>query len=303
MNKVLVAALIAGGALLVFAFLAAGILTLIAGGSSLAGGNVALITISGTIVTEDSFDIFPSEVTVSEDIVEFIDKAEKDPLIRAILFEINSPGGSAVASQEIGNAIKKSKKLTVAVIRDVGASGGYWVASATDHIIANPMSITGSIGVISSYLDFSGFLTEHNVTYQRLVSGPYKDIGSPLRKLSPEEVRLLQRKLDMIHGYFVDEVAKNRNLPKDSVETLATGIFYLGSEAKELGLVDELGDRQAGLDYIRKTQKIEPVLVEYEAKKGLFELLNRVGSQAALRVGTGIGNVFFSSQQLPITAR
>src|SRR3989338_10840407 len=100
MNKVVVAVLIAAGVLLVFAFLAAGILTLIAGESSLGRGNVALITISGTIVTEDSFDIFPSEVTVSEELVEFIDKAEKNPLIRAILFEINSPGGSAVASQE-----------------------------------------------------------------------------------------------------------------------------------------------------------------------------------------------------------
>ena len=127
-------------------------------------GNVALIDITGTIVAADDTDFLFEDVTSSDDIRKLIRRAAKNDKIKAIIFRINSPGGSAVASDEIASEIKKVNKTTVAWIREIGTSGAYWIASSTDHIVANRMSITGSIGVIASYLGFSGFLEEHNVT-------------------------------------------------------------------------------------------------------------------------------------------
>ncbi|MBI2130309.1 S49 family peptidase, partial [Candidatus Woesearchaeota archaeon] len=149
--------------------------------------------------------------------------------------------GSPVASEEIANAIKKTNKTSVAWIREIGTSGAYWVASSTDYIIASRVSITGSIGVIASYTEFSGIMKDYNLTYRRLISGKYKDIGDPFKELVPEEQEILQSYLDSIRDYFVEEVAKNRNMKKQEVEKAANGLFYLGGEAKKLGLIDEIG--------------------------------------------------------------
>ena len=151
----------------ILGFVAVGILSLFVGvdvGSL--SGNIALIPIHGVILgTEDSQSFFET-VTSSLDTVELIEKADKNPNIKAMIFEINSPGGSAVASQEIADAVKKTNKTTVAWVREVGASGAYWIASSANHVVANRASITGSIGVIASYLEFPGLLGKYNVTYQ-----------------------------------------------------------------------------------------------------------------------------------------
>ena len=261
-------------------------------------GNVAVIDISGTIVAQKDTGSFFEEVTSSEDIVNLIEKAGKNDKIRAIVFKINSPGGSAVASEEIANAIKKTNKTTVAWIREVGASGAYWVASSTNHIIANRMSITGSIGVISSYLGFSGFLQEHNVTYERLVSGNLKDIGSPFKDLTAEEKALLEKKLGAIHDYFIDEVAKNRDLRKKDVEKIATGLFYLGSEAKDLGLVDELGGNEEVIKYLENKTGEKVEFVKYEKEKGFLSSLSEVMNGNSFYIGKGIGNAFFTKAKM-----
>ncbi|MBI3883795.1 MAG: signal peptide peptidase SppA [Sphingobacteriales bacterium] len=174
-----------------------------------------------------------------------------------MLFEINSPGGSAVASEEIANAVKKANKTTVAWIREIGTSGAYWVASSSGHIVANRVSITGSIGVIASYLEFPGLLEHYNITYQRLVSGKYKDIGSPFKEMTPEEKAIFQQNLDTIRDYFVSEVAKNREMSKKDVDKIANGVFYLGAQAKELGLIDELGGKDEAINYIEKKDGIK----------------------------------------------
>ena len=131
-------------------------------------GNVALIPIEG-VITTDGGSYFNEQTISSKNIVEFIEDADKNSQVEAIVLEINSPGGSAVASDEISIAVKKVKKPVVAMIREVGASGGYWVASSADYIVAHRMAITGSIGVISSYLEFSGLMENHGVGYERLV--------------------------------------------------------------------------------------------------------------------------------------
>ena len=275
----------------ILGFISVGIVSLFAGVNvESLSGNVALIPIHGVILgTEDSESIFES-ATTSLDTVELIEKADKNPNIKAIIFEIDSPGGSAVASEEIANAVKKTNKTTVAWIREVGASGAYWVASSSNHIVANRASITGSIGVIGSYLEFPGLLEKYNVTYRRLVAGKYKDIGSPYKEMTEEEKAIFQQTLDSIRDYFVTEVAKNRNLNKKDVDKIANGLFYLGTQAKELGLVDELGGKDEVINYIEKKEGIKADVVEYKKEKTLLDVLSKVLSKQSFFVGKGIGS-------------
>lgn len=261
-------------------------------------GNVAVIEITGTIVADKDTDFLFEDVSSSDDIRRLIRRAQRSDKIKAVVFKINSPGGSAVASEEIANEVKKLNKTTVAWIREIGTSGAYWIASSSDHIIANRMSITGSIGVIASYLGFSGFLEDHNVTYERLVSGSLKDIGSPFKEMTEEERKLFQKSLDEIHDYFIEEVANNRNLKKRDVEKIATGIFYIGSEAKDLGLVDELGGRDEVIAYIEEQIGEDADFVSYETKKGFFESLSKIFNENSFYIGKGIGNSFFTKAKL-----
>ncbi|HLC52600.1 MAG TPA: signal peptide peptidase SppA, partial [Candidatus Nanoarchaeia archaeon] len=229
----------------------------------------------------------------STNIIKFIKEADENKQIKVILLEINSPGGSAVASDEIASAVKLTEKPVISLIREVGASGGYWIASATEHIIANRMSITGSIGVISSYLEFSGLMEEYGVSYERLVAGENKDLGNPYRKLETKDRQILQSKLDRIHRFFIQEVAVNRDLNLDLVEDLATGEFYLGIEAIDLGLIDQLGDKTTAETYIQETYHLESIdYVKYEVKPGFFSAITGVAADFFFRIGEGIGSVF-----------
>ena len=204
--------------------------------------------------------------------------------------EINSPGGSAVASEEIANAVKKTNKTTVAWIREVGASGGYWVASSTNHIVADRMSITGSLGVIASYLEFPGLLENYNVTYRRLVSGKYKDIGSPYKEMTSEEKAVFQQVIDELRDYFVSEVAKNRKMSRKDVDKAANGLFYSGLQAKELGLIDELGSKDEVIKYIEQKENIKAEIVEYKKSKSILDVFSAEMSSQSFSVGKGIGS-------------
>jgi protease-4 len=259
-------------------------------------GNVALIPVKGVITSDAEMLAFGERGASAEDITEFIEKADKNPKIEAILLDINSPGGSAVGSEELARAVKEANKTTVALIREVGASGGYWVASAADKVVANRMSVTGSIGVFSSYLEFSGFLDDHNVTYQRLVAGKYKDMGSSLKPLTPDERSLLQSKLDLIHDYFIEDVAANRGLTMEETNQLADGSFYLGSEAKELGLVDILGGKQEAIEIIEQELNITVEIAKYEKRKSLFDVFGEALNKGSFSIGQGIGSSMFKGE-------
>jgi len=253
-------------------------------------GNVAVIPLKGVILTQGQDTIIGPTGLSSMDIVKNIEKADSNPKIKAILIEINSPGGTAVASDEIAQALENTEKLKVAWIREIGTSGAYWVASECDLIVANKMSITGSIGVISSYLDFSGMLHDYNVTYQRLVAGDHKDIGSPFKELNSEEREILQEQLDIIHDIFIDEIAANRGLSRNDVENLATGTFYLGIQAEQLGLVDLLGNRDDAVAYIEEKIGQDADLVYYEKKEGLIDILTGVVTKGAFNIGQGFAH-------------
>ncbi|MBI2125677.1 signal peptide peptidase SppA [Candidatus Woesearchaeota archaeon] len=263
-------------------------------------GNVALIPIEGAI-TGNGAQSFGASSASSKDLVEFIEAAEDNPQVKVLLLEINSPGGSAVASDEVAAAVKKVDKPVVALIREAGASGAYWIASASDHIIANRMSITGSIGVLSSYLEFSGLMEDYNVTYQRLVAGENKDMGTPFKKLSEQERTVLQSKLDTIHQYFIEEVAINRNLDISRVKVLATGEFYLGVEALNFGLVDALGDKDTAEDFIQQNYDLEEIdYIVYQHEAGFLEALAGVFSDFSFHLGEGIGSALVGQQGVRI---
>ncbi len=254
-------------------YLASAFLANVAGLYREESGNVAVIPVKGVITADGLSSPFGGGGVSSSEVVELLEKAGRNPSVKAVILEINSPGGSAVASEEIARAVKRLNKTSVAWIREVGASGAYWVASAADHVVASRASATGSIGVLASYLEFSGLLKRYNVTYNRLVAGKYKDMGSPYKELTPEEKAIIEKKLEAIHEYFVESVAANRNLSVEKVREFANGMVYLGEEAKELGLVDELGGFEEAKAYLEEELNITVKTFKLERKKNIFERL------------------------------
>lgn len=290
------------GALFIFSIFIAAIF-----GSSentVIGYNTAIIPITGEITTDSSSGLFSSTTTGSTDIIALIEKAKDDPNVKAVIFEINSPGGSPVATDEISQEIKSlhEKNITsVAWIREEGASGAYWIASSTDHIVANRMSIVGSIGVIGSYIEWYGLMKDYNVTYKRLVSGEYKDTGTPYRPMSSAEEAKLQEKLDRMHDYFIGAVAENRNMTKDSVKRLATGEIFLGVEGKDNGLIDELGGKQEAIGYIEKKLNTTVTTKEFVKEKSFFESLANAMNKNSFFIGQGISSGLVKDTGLKIT--
>ncbi len=166
--------------------------------------------------------------------------------VKAIILDINSPGGSVGAVQEVYSQIlriRKEKKIPfVALFGDIAASGGYYIASACDKIVAHPGTLTGSIGVIFSVSNLEGLFGKVGYKMEAIKSGKFKDIGSPARSMTPEERKLLQEMIDDAYGQFVSAVAAGRNMPADKVKEYADGRIYTGSQALERKLVDQLGD-------------------------------------------------------------
>lgn len=254
---------------------------------------IVIIPVVGTLtVSENGDGLLTPRTGTTADIIGNINKANKDSSVKGIIFEINSPGGTVVASEELANAVKKLDKPNVALIREVGASGAYWMASASDAIVASPMSITGSIGVISSYLEFSKLFEKYGVTYQRMTSGEYKDVGTPYKELKENEEIYLQKKLDLIYDYFIDDVAKNRGMDSKDVRKVADGKFYLGTEALDLGLIDYLGDRAFAINLTKEMiNQTDIEVINYKKKLTLWEQLTRISS---FYIGKGIGETILN---------
>ncbi|MBW2987841.1 signal peptide peptidase SppA [Candidatus Woesearchaeota archaeon] len=255
--------------------------------------DVGLIKISGPIVGEKDPSLFATGGAVSPTIVNYIKKAKDNPRMKAIVLEINSPGGTVVASKEISTAVEdaKTKKPVIAWIREVGASGGYWIATSSDHIIADELSVTGSIGVRGGFLTFGGLMEEYNVTYERMVGGKYKDAGTPFRELTDEERQVIQDRIDIIYEAFVQKVAKDRNIPYEKAKDMATGMFYMGSQAKELGLIDELGAKAEVENYLKKKLDVEKItFIEYKRKPTLLDALTQAMSGSFFYLGKGMAN-------------
>jgi protease-4 len=201
------------------------------------GDKIGVIEIEGTI-------------SRSRNILSEIVKLRKDSGIKAIILRINTPGGSVGATQEIYREIRKTTltKKVVASLGDVAASGGYYIAAAADKIVANPGSITGSIGIIMHFVRFEELLKKIGINMEIMKSGEFKDIGSPHRELTERDKELINNLMMDIQRQFEESVAKGRNLPVEKVQQIADGRIFTGSQAKELGLVDVLGNFQDAVE-------------------------------------------------------
>jgi len=266
------------------------------GGIGVGGDKIAIINIEGAIVGgSGGFGIFGS-ASGADDIARQIRRAGEDPSVKAIILRINSPGGSAAASQELHAEVCKARengKIVVASMSDVATSGGYYVACASDKIVANPGTITGSIGVIFSQLQYSELLERYGIRANVIKSGKYKDIGSPFRNMTAEERQILQDMIDDIYIQFVQAVAEGRQMNENEVLELADGRILTGRQAKEVGLVDELGNFQDAVDLAAEMSGIEgkPRVVEY-GRKSAFEQFFGV---FAREVGRGVAETFLES--------
>lgn len=212
--------------------------------------DIAIFPIRGAISSASGSpfnDVTPS----ADDIVKGLRRARRDN-VNAILLQINSPGGSAAASQEIFDELIRLREETdipvVASFGDVAASGGYYVACAANHIVSNPSTITGSIGVIIQSNKIFELLNNIGIRAVIVKSGPYKDLLSPFRETTEEERQILQSLVDEIYEQFLEAVALGRDIPLDEVRSLADGRIFSGSQALELGLVDSIGNYSDAID-------------------------------------------------------
>jgi protease-4 len=227
------------------------------------GDKIAVVDIKGVI-------------TGSRNIVEQIGTYTQDDGVKAIILRINSPGGSVGPSQEIYREVLKAreKKKVIASMASVGASGGYYVACASDLIVANPGTITGSIGVVMEFSNVEELLKKIGLRSYVIKSGKHKDIGSPLREMTPNEKSILQGVIDSVHSQFVRAVAESRNIEESKVREIADGRIFSGEQAKELGLVDRLGGLQDAIEIAAEMVGIKgtPTVIYPRRKLSLYEL-------------------------------
>ena len=195
----------------------------------------------------------------------------KNKDIKAIVLRIDSPGGGVGPSQEIYAEVKKTTliKKVVVSMGAIAASGGYYVGAAADHIMANPGTITGSIGVIMEFANAEELFEKIGISAVVIKSGEYKDTGSPLRKMTPEERRLLEDFVGNVHQQFVTAVAEGRKMSEETVRTIADGRIFSGQQAQKLGLLDSLGNMEDAIALAAELGGIkgEPSVVYAEKKK------------------------------------
>jgi protease-4 len=217
-------------------------------------------------------------ISDSEPVIEQLKRFGKDESVKAIVLRIESPGGGVGPSQEIYEEVRKvaAKKPVLTSMGALTASGGYYIACATQKVFANPGTMTGSIGVIMPFMNVRELAEKIGLRGMTVKSGEYKDIGSPLRDMKPDERALLQSVVDNVHMQFVNAVAEGRNLPREDVLKIADGRIFTGEQAKALGLVDALGNLEDAVAEAGKMGKIpgEPRVVTPPKKKISFlELL------------------------------
>jgi protease-4 len=230
---------------------------------------IAIIPIKGTIVSEKSR--LPGMGTTSSlEIVPLLAEIRRNKAIKALVLEINSPGGTPFSCEEIAQSIKSVDKPTVAWIREVAASGGYWIATAADSIVAGSLSVVGSVGVISIRPNFSELLDKIGIDIDAVASGVHKMLGLPFKPLSPQEKQedrqRREEEIRIIQESFIREIQGKRQLREEVIKEISSGKTYLGKEAKELGLLDELGGREKALEIAAKKANITKYKVVDYAK-------------------------------------
>ena len=235
-------------------------------------------------------------ISNSEAIINKIKRFREDNSVKAIILRIDSPGGSVGPSQEIYREIRKTvkKKKVVASLGSVAASGGYYIASASDGIIANPGTITGSIGVIMGFANYRELLEKIGVVSTVIKSGEYKDTGSPVRDMTRKERKMLQDLSDEIHKQFISDVAEGRKMESSKIRLIADGRIFSGEGAKNIGLVDRLGNFEDAIEWAGRMAgikgKIRPVyirdkklsILKYLAESSVQKITNLILNRTLL---------------------
>ena len=228
-------------------------------------GEIALVRIQGMLMD-------------SQNIVRQLSNYRHNPNVRGIVLRIDSPGGAVAPAQEIYNEIMKLKadhKTVYASMGTVAASGGYYIACAANYVLANPGTLTGSIAAVMAFSNIEELTDKIGVKPIIIKSGKYKDVGSPLRGMKPEERKLLQSVVDDVHQQFVQAVAKGRGLPVSEVNEIADGRIMTGQQALTLKLVDEMGGLEKTIELLAKKIGVEgrPKVIEEKEKTPFFDWL------------------------------
>ncbi|MBI5788626.1 MAG: signal peptide peptidase SppA [Candidatus Schekmanbacteria bacterium] len=235
----------------------------------------------------------------SRDVLKQLDEYHKNDTVKAILLRIDSPGGGVAASQEIYQAVKKiteeGKQKVVVSMGSVAASGGYYIACAADSIIANPGTITGSIGVIMEFANIEELIKKVGVKTTVVKTGPHKDLGSPTREMTPEDLAVMQEMIDDVYDQFLQAVSEGRDMEIEQIKPLADGRIYSGRKAKELGLIDDLGNINEALEVTAQMAGITArplVILEEKERNPVAQFLEGI-------FNGGIGSLLPSSIQKP----
>ncbi|HEY5078667.1 MAG TPA: signal peptide peptidase SppA, partial [Opitutaceae bacterium] len=204
-------------------------------------------------------------------------RLREDPSVKAIVLRVNSPGGSATAAETIQRELRLARKVKPVIVSmgSYAASGGYWISAFSDRIFAEPTTITGSIGVFGIQFDVQKLANDHGFTFDSVKTGKFADSITISRPKTDEELAVFQRMVDWIYGQFVAKVAEGRKLKPAFVEEIAQGRVWSGTEAKKLGLVDEIGSLDDAIAYAGKQAGLgsSPRLEEYPMSKNLSEAI------------------------------
>ena len=250
-------------------------------GNKASQNTILVIPVNGVIVAGEDPSPFASSMASAEKICKNLKMAQKDKSVKAVIMQINSPGGEVVASDQIHHAIKqlrKSGKPVVAVIGTMGASGGYYIACASNKIIAHRLSITGSIGVIIQNFKYYDLLKKIGVKSDTYTSCKYKDILSGARKEKPGERAIIQDHIDKVYKAFIQIVADGRpqlTLKQLENSIITDGRIFLGSDALKLKLIDQLGFFEDGVKLAAKLSKLDDYrVIAYKKKFSIAALFN-----------------------------
>lgn len=257
---------------------------------------IGVIEVNGAI-TGSSSASFTNEVASADNIMRAIRKASERQDIKAVVLRINSPGGAAGASQEIGielDKLRETNKPIVTSMGDICASGGYWIACSSDYIVANGTTITGSIGVIMQLANLEGLYEKIGVKPRVIKSGEFKDIGSPNREMTNEEQKLLQNLIDDSYEQFLEQVRKGRkdNITEDELINIADGRIFSGRQAIELGLVDDIGNYY---DAIKKAEEMAGIPAGAE-----IEILNKTSYWDLFLLNMNLKEILLNNDYLQI---
>lgn len=254
---------------------------------------IVSVTIASRLTTQRSIALVEvnKEISESRGVIKNLEKVRRNPLIRGVVIYLNTPGGAVVPCQEIVDEIDRLQdegKTIVASLGTIAASGGYYIASTTDRIVANPGTITGSIGVIMQLPSVEELTKKIGIKMRVIKSKKYKDIASPFRKMEKDERELLQDVVSDVYDQFVDEVVKSRGIERDSVIKIADGRIFSGKKAKELGLVDTLGSLEDAIMIAGELAGIKgkPRVIELKERKIplIFRLFSSIDERKTVKL-------------------